>query len=1202
MGSNLFAGTQSDDLTAVNDVASVVFNSPTEIDALANDVFKNCTKEQITVDTVAGSGLRRGTIAINSDRTFTYTPQKTAFGIDSVQYSIKCGTETHRATIYILISKPQSLHNVACKNAKIVVGMTSIPNVKYFWYNVPTGGSIVATSPADVTTITKNSDNEEIRYVEPRYGNMIFPRVPISVLKSDNCETEQPSSCATNGQLLFREDFGGNSTSAPRIPKLGLPSGTTEYIFKTTDQLKANQYTLLKYIDFYSTYAWQKNLSDHTYTDRNIGYMFLVDASNDAGKFYETQIAGLCDNIHQLEFSAWVANIIPKSNTTAIHDPILKFELADDNNNIICQYVTSVVPRDKDGAAKWRNYGFTFDPKKYKSLKLRIYNNAAGSNGNDFALDDIEIRLCVPPINMTKAADTACLGSSYTLAASYTDDGTFTSAGQLAYRWQYSAVNDPQATWTTVNEGTGDSTTLDAKFTIADVDVKHQGYYRLLVANSATIDFVNCRMVSKSFYLHVKTIDANNDMAMAIYNHPINIDVLGNDSLVCCTDTSKLKIVTVAGSGPRNGSLKINPDKTFTYTPKQDFSGIDSVDYTVEYHAIVKRARLLIFISKPLSLHNVACPGATMTIGMYPITNIQYYWYSVPTGGTATSASPTNQVSITVKKEDPNVQTWYVEARYKDKVSPRYAISILKSDNCGSENPAGCAIDGQLLFREDFGGNETFASRVSTTALSAGATAYTFKNAENLDKNQYTLVKYIDSKSPVMQSYVWQKDFSDHTHAGNLKRGYMFLVNAANEPGKFYETQITGLCDNIDRLYFSAWVANVIPTTNKAPDDPRLKFELVDENNNIIGTYITSVVPRDPQGKVKWRNYGFAFDPKGYTSLKLRIYNNAPGNNGNDFALDDIEIRLCVPPITIESKMSDTLCINDSTRFTASYEDVSGTFTNSGKELAYRWEYSIDGRNWSIVGSDSLTAAKKIKSICVINKAVETDHGFYHFVVSNLATIDHPACRVVSKPIALNVHRAYQASDFRALIVPSSVSHTVYLSNFIDTADIVSLKWSSVGGDFKFINDTTGAIDARTLMPHRVYTIRYTVTSRCGVSSAKAYIFTSPEKFYINNNKEIFVCKDLRLSKYVNLHQILGLESNGTWSYPSDNLGIIADNVKTSSAKYGSSKIFNAQKAYNEASLTTAYDLAGNPDRKAFKFKYVTANGKEFNLTIIVGK
>jgi hypothetical protein len=717
----------------------------------------------------------------------------------------------------------------------------------------------------------------------------------------------------------------------------------------------------------------------------------------------------------------------------------------------------------------------------------------------------------------------------------------------------------------------------------------------LLVANSSTIDFPNCRVVSKPIHLRVKTIEANDDVATASYNHPLNINVLANDSVSWLVDSAKFKIDTVAGSGLRHGRLTVNPDKTFTCTVDNNFFGIDSVDYRIEYLSAADTARVYIVAPKLLSVYNVACPETKIKIGMHEIPGVDCYWYTVPTGGTALSNTPTN--TYTVTKDNSAVQTWYVEMRYKGRRFLRYPISVSKAEHCGGFDPAECAVDGQLLFREDFGGNSPADPRVSKTPLNAGVTEYYFKTTDSLQTNQYALVKYINPNT----GYKWQKNFSDHTHLNDKNRGYMFLVDADTNPGLFYQTRITGLCDNFEQLYFSAWVVNVLPTNNHvATDDPMLRFELLDTNQNIISTYVTSPIDRTDENQAAWLNYGFPFNPKGYSELTLRIYNNASGNNGNDFALDDIEIYLCVPPVTLGNKLVDTVCLGSSTRFTASYSDDDSAFTSSGKQLAYRWEYSADENNWSIIGKDSVATSKTVRSVYVIDSVKGSDRGYYRFIVGNLSTLDNPACRVVSAAMYINVPKKYVAPDLRIALTPSTTSHKVYLSSFADQFADASIKWNSAGNIPAFENLESGTLDAQKLTSRRVYTYIYTLTRKCDSSSAKAYVLSAVGKLPVKNNKEIFVCHNLETSAHLNLTQLLGVENNGTWTYPNDTDGVVEANVKTGAAKHGSAKIFNAQKAYDEAG--TSYNVVGKPATKAFRFKYTVANGVAIDLTIVVGE
>jgi hypothetical protein len=1177
-------------LRAYNDTVWLTYNESITFDALANDVL-TCDRNQAIVEIVRNSGLRRGNLAIDGNE-FTYTPAKDIYGIDSVQYSIRCGTDTRRAKVYFIILKPMSLRYAACPEAHITVGMYPIPEVEYYWYSVSTGKPFGTTQPANSRFIKKNTARRQSWYLDVMYRKRkLSRRHQISLERAYDCGNTSPDGCAVKGQLLFREDFGGNSTGSPRISLAALPDGTTDYDFKKTDNLKRNQYALVKNVNPAEYYRWQRNFSDHTHPkDLNRGYMFLVDAAKESGKFYETRITNLCDNIKQLYFSAWVANVIPADNPVA-DDPILRFELLDDDGNVIETYVTSSVPRDSQGRVQWRNYGFTFDPKGYSSLTLRIYNNHSGSNGNDFALDDIEIRMCVSPVILkTKLVDEVCIGKPYTFHATYHDDGTFTGKGdKLMYRWQYSPVNNARATWTTTEEGTVETNVLDATFTVDEIKTANQGYYRLVIGNSATIDRTNCRVVSKSIHLTVKNVEPQNDMVIAKYNQPLNIDILANDSLACVTDLSRLQVELVAGSGLRSGKAWINPDKTFTYIADNNVFGIDSVDYAVKYLSTVGRARVYIVIPRALSVYNTACPKTNITVGMHAVKGVKYYWYSVPEGGTPLSQSPANEITVT--KDNSDVQSWYVEARYRDRISLRYPITVSRSDDCGNIYPTGCAVEGQLLFREDFGGNSVSSPRISAKPLDAGTTDYIFQGTDRLIKNQYTLVKYIDPGT----SHRWQKDFSDHTHPDDKSRGYMFLVDASENPGKFYERRITGLCDRIERLYFSVWTVNITPGNDRnAEHDPMLKFELLDDNQNIIGTYLTSSVPRDDEGKTKWRNYGFSFDPKGYHSLTLKIYNNRKGSNGNDFALDDIEVRLCVPYVKMEyDDLSDTVCTGSKVRLQALYDDGK-----LSKNQTYRWEYSADGNQWSVIGKDTLAASSAIRSVYGVDSATMVDRGYYRFVIIYSAASGNPACDIVSEPVFVNVVKAYRAPDLRVAVEPSGSPHTLRMSNFVDVIGGASIKWDNAGAFPAFADVETGALDVQKLAPKQVYTCKYTLTWKCGSSSAKAYLLTSTGGPRFKNNREIFVCRDLEMSKYVNLNQILGMDNEGKWSFPNDPDGVIIANIHVSSAKYGGSRIFNAYQAYAEAG--DSYAVAGDPGKKAFKFNY-DANGKSFSFTVIVG-
>ena len=73
---------------------------------------------------------------------------------------------------------------------------------------------------------------------------------------------------------------------------------------------------------------------------------------------------------------------------------------------------------------------------------------------------------------------------------------------------------------------------------------------------------------------------ANDDSYYTETNQPINGNVLTNDNDPE-GDAQLVDINLSPVSGPTNGSVTINPDGTFIYTPNQDFTGTDQFVYAI---------------------------------------------------------------------------------------------------------------------------------------------------------------------------------------------------------------------------------------------------------------------------------------------------------------------------------------------------------------------------------------------------------------------------------------------------------------------------------------------------------------------------------------------------------------------------------------------------------------------------------------------
>jgi uncharacterized repeat protein (TIGR01451 family) len=324
---------------------------------------------------------------------------------------------------------------------------------------------------------------------------------------------------------------------------------------------------------------------------------------------------------------------------------------------------------------------------------------------------------------------------------------------------------------------------------------------------------------------------------------------------------------------------------------------------------------------KPISHQYMACPGSVVELGFLKQEGISFEWFDAETGGLPTSAG--NDTIIT--KDPSPTQSWYVEITYDGTILPeRIPVNLSMAANCGSLTPQGCAIDGTLLFQEDFGGNNV-SDPADGPPLDGNLITYSYKSETSVPEGAYVITK----KSKPALSPVWY-EVEDHTHPADPTRGYMLQVNASQDPGQFYSFRIDGL-ESRSTLYFSTWIMSVLNYNGSDPTN--MIFILEDGNDVVIAKYYTGDIPDDDP---TWKQYGFEFDiPDGQTSLVLKIINNGTGSSGNDFVMDDIEVRLCAPESYITRPVADDslICASNNIELIGTYTDRDNIF---GTNLRYR--------------------------------------------------------------------------------------------------------------------------------------------------------------------------------------------------------------------------------------------------------------------------
>ncbi len=330
---------------------------------------------------------------------------------------------------------------------------------------------------------------------------------------------------------------------------------------------------------------------------------------------------------------------------------------------------------------------------------------------------------------------------------------------------------------------------------------------------------------------------------------------------------------------------------------------------------------------------------------------------------------------------------------------------LLKVNKCTED----LCIDGILLFREDFGGNDPDDPEVISDANEARAAVLGMSSGYSPCLSRTSGMssgKFLVTKQGYQNGIQWHI-MDDHTYPNDKTKGYLLQIDGRGDNAPFYTTTIEGLCPG-SRLTFSAYVANVMTWghyMNPNRDDiyPRMKFVLTDPSSGTeLATYDTGDIPFDSafiednsswQYSAHWRLIGMNFTvPENISRVKLTIFNNVPINgSGNDFVLDDIEIHLCAPPVTIEGETE--VCTNASTTLTANFTN-DGTFA---EPLAYKWWHSADSVTWSEMSGFN-------GEILAFNTIQKADSGWYKVAVSGDGNIESINCRAVSDPFLLSVN------------------------------------------------------------------------------------------------------------------------------------------------------------------------------------------------------
>lgn len=292
----------------------------------------------------------------------------------------------------------------------------------------------------------------------------------------------------SKGDPIFHEDF--ENINGP------LPSSITSYRYINGYDPNDGEYAI-------SSSIGQTNGSWHSYFPQSTisnGQALVVNANDlTAGKFYEKEISGLCENT-TYEFSAFLINVYNRSNPACNFNDIpinVRFEIWDEtNSNILKQGSTGNIT--STSTSQWKQYALTFQSEAGQdAVILKMYNNGVGGCGNDLAIDDIIFSSCGDYTEVT-SEDSAenpyiICESNAPVSLTLTATPDFSVYTQHAYQWQES---EDEETWLDIPGETNES--FDTPL------LSISKFYRVKVAEDE-VNLSNnlCSSASEAYYISV---------------------------------------------------------------------------------------------------------------------------------------------------------------------------------------------------------------------------------------------------------------------------------------------------------------------------------------------------------------------------------------------------------------------------------------------------------------------------------------------------------------------------------------------------------------------------------------------------------------------------------------------------------------------------------------------------------------------------
>ncbi|WP_419192642.1 Ig-like domain-containing protein [Kolteria novifilia] len=539
----------NDTPVANDDAATTNEDTPTTIDVLANDT--DVDGDPLSVDSFTQPAS--GSVVLNPDGTFSYTPDSDFHGTDSFTYTVTDGNGgTSTATVGLTVDPVNDQPVVSGENVTtnedapttidVLANDTDVDGdtLSVDSFTQPASGSVVL-NPDGTFSYTPDPDfhgTDSFTYtVTDGNGGTSTATVSLTVDPINDTPVANDDAATTNEDAPTTIDVLANDTDVD-----GDPLSVDSFTQPASGSVVLNPDGTFSYTpdsDFHGTDSFTYTVTDSNGGTSTATVNLTVDPVNDA-----PVVNG--ENVTTDEDTPTTITVLT-NDTDVDGDPL--------SVDGFTQPVNGSVVLNPDGT-----FSYTPDP-DFHGADSFTYTVTDGNGGTSTAT----VNLTVDPVNDTPVANddaaTTAEDAPTTIVVLTNDtdvDGDTLSIDGFTQPANGSVVLNPDGTFSYTPDpdfhGTDSFT-----YTVTD---GNGGTSTATV--SLTVDPINDTPV------------ANDDAATTNEDTPTTIAVLAND-----TDVDGDPLSVDSFTQPASGSVVLNPDGTFSYTPDPDFHGTDSFTYTV---------------------------------------------------------------------------------------------------------------------------------------------------------------------------------------------------------------------------------------------------------------------------------------------------------------------------------------------------------------------------------------------------------------------------------------------------------------------------------------------------------------------------------------------------------------------------------------------------------------------------------------------